>query len=55
MQPPMSLLIENGTVLTAGKTPAALPHHSVLIKDGYITRIAPKSQFTRFVGMRIDA
>ena len=55
MQPPMSLLIENGTVLTAGKTPAALPHHSVLIKDGYITRIAPKSQFKRFEGKRIDA
>ncbi|MCX6923426.1 MAG: amidohydrolase family protein, partial [Verrucomicrobia bacterium] len=55
MQPPKSLLIENGTVLTAGKAPAVLPNHSVLIENGYITRIAPKSQFKRFVGQRIDA
>lgn len=51
----MSLLIENGTVLTAGKAPAVLPNHSVLIEDGCITRIAPKSQFKRFAGKRIDA
>ena len=51
----MSLLIENGTVLTAGKTPAVLPKHSVLIEDGCITRIAPKNQLKRFAGKRIDA
>ena len=51
----MSLLIENGTVLTAGKTHAVLPNHSVLIENGCITRIAPKSQFKRFAGKRIDA
>ena len=38
MQLAMSLLIENGTVLTAGKAPAVLPNHSVLIENGYITR-----------------
>src|ERR1035437_2411749 len=51
----MSLLVENGTVLTAGKAAAVLPNHSVLIENGCITRIAPKNQFKRFVGKRIDA
>jgi cytosine/adenosine deaminase-related metal-dependent hydrolase len=51
----MSLLIENGTVLTAGKAPAVLPNHSVLIENGCITRIAPKNQFKGFAGKRIDA
>ena len=51
----MSLLIENGTVLTAGETPAVLPNHSVLIENGYITRIAPKSRLKRSAGKRIDA
>jgi putative selenium metabolism protein SsnA len=51
----MSLLIENGTVLTAGKASAVLPNHSVIIENGCITRIAPKSQFKRFAGKRIDA
>jgi putative selenium metabolism protein SsnA len=51
----MSLLIENGTVLTAGKTPAVLPNHSVLIENGCIARIAPKNLFKRFGGKRIDA
>ena len=55
LQPAMSLLIENGTVLTAGKTPAVLPNHSVLIENGYITRIAPKNRFKAFAGKRIDA
>ncbi len=51
----MSLLIENGTVLTAGKTPAVLPNHSVLIENGYITRIAPKSRLKQSAARRIDA
>ena len=51
----MSLLIENGTVLTAGSTPAVLPNHSVLIENGYITRVAPKNQFKRSAARRIDA
>ena len=51
----MSLLIENGTVLTAGKTPAVLPNHSVLIEGGLITRIAPKNRTKRFSGKRNPA
>ena len=51
----MSLLIENGTVLTAGQAATVLPNHSVLIENGCIARIGPKSQFKRFAGKRIDA
>jgi len=51
----MSLLIENGTVFTAGKRPAVLPNHSVLIESGVITRIAPRNRMKRFSGKRIDA
>jgi cytosine/adenosine deaminase-related metal-dependent hydrolase len=51
----MSLLIENGTVITAGKTPAVLPSHSVLIENGYITRIAPKNRLKASAAKRIDA
>jgi putative selenium metabolism protein SsnA len=51
----MSLLIENGTVLTAGKTPVVLPNHSVLIEDGVITRIAPTSRLKASARKRIDA
>ncbi len=51
----MSLLIENGTVLTAGKTPTVLTGHSVLIENGCITSIAPRNRFKRFAGKRIDA
>ena len=50
-----SLLIENGTVLTAGKTPAVIPGHSVLIENGYITRIAPRNRFSQFGGKRLEA
>jgi cytosine/adenosine deaminase-related metal-dependent hydrolase len=55
MQPGMSMLIENGTVLTGGKTPAVLPNHSVLVEDGVITRIAPRRRIRSFTGKRIDA
>ena len=55
MPPPPPLLIENGTVITGGKTPAVLPNHSVLIENGMITRIAPKARGGRFAGKRIDA
>jgi putative selenium metabolism protein SsnA len=51
----MSLLIENGTVLTGGKAAAVLTGHSVLIENGCITSIAPKNRFKRFAGKRIDA
>jgi cytosine/adenosine deaminase-related metal-dependent hydrolase len=51
----MSLLIENGTVLTAGPTPAVLPIHSVLIENGMVARIAPRSRIRHFAGKRIDA
>jgi putative selenium metabolism protein SsnA len=55
MKPAMSLLIENGTVLTGGKAAAVLPNHSILIENGYITRIAPKNQLKQSAGKRIDA
>lgn len=51
----MSLLLENGTVLTAGKTPLVLPNHSVLIENGCITRVAPTRQLQRSAARRIDA
>ena len=49
------LLIENGTVLTAGKKPAVLPNHSVLIEDGCITKIAPRNRLKALAAKRIDA
>jgi putative selenium metabolism protein SsnA len=51
----MSLLIENGTVLTIGKAPAVLANHSVLIENGCITRVAPKNRFKQSAVRRIDA
>jgi cytosine/adenosine deaminase-related metal-dependent hydrolase len=51
----MSLLIENGTVLTGGKAPAVLANHSILIENGCITRIAPKNRFKQSPARRIDA
>jgi cytosine/adenosine deaminase-related metal-dependent hydrolase len=51
----MSLLIENGTVLTGGKAAAVLPGHSVLIENGWIAKVAPKSRFKRCTAKRIDA
>jgi cytosine/adenosine deaminase-related metal-dependent hydrolase len=51
----MSLLIENGTVLTGGKAAAILPNHSVLIENGYITRIAPAKRLKGSARKRIDA
>ena len=50
-----SLLIENGTVLRTGKTPAVLPDHSVCIESGRITRIAPRREIRQFAGRRLDA
>jgi putative selenium metabolism protein SsnA len=51
----MSLLIENGTVLTAGPAPAVLPNHSVLIENGVITRITPAKRLKSSARKRIDA
>ncbi len=51
----MSLLIENGTVLTFGQTPKVLPNHSILIENGYITLIAPKHRLKPAASKRIDA
>jgi cytosine/adenosine deaminase-related metal-dependent hydrolase len=51
----MALLIENGTVLTGGKKPTVLSGHSVLIEDGYITRVAPKKRLKAPSARRIDA
>lgn len=52
---PNSLLIENGTVLTSGKTSKVLANNSVLIKDGLIAKVAPKKAIKNFRGKRIDA
>ena len=52
---PNSLLIENGTVLTLGKSSKVLPGHSVLINDGLIAKVAPKKAIKNFRGKRIDA
>ncbi|TAK95693.1 MAG: putative aminohydrolase SsnA [Verrucomicrobia bacterium] len=52
---PNSLLIENGTVLTLGKTSKVLAGHSVLITDGLVAKIAPKKTIKNFRGKRIDA
>jgi putative selenium metabolism protein SsnA len=51
----MSLLIENGTVLTGGPAPAVLPRHSVLIENGVITRITPAKRLNSPGSKRIDA
>jgi putative selenium metabolism protein SsnA len=51
----VSLLIENGTVLTSGAAPAVLHNHSVLIENGLITRIAPTTRLTGSARKRIDA
>ena len=50
-----SLLIENGTVLALGKTSRVLRGQSVLIKNGLVTRVAPKKAIKNFRGKRIDA
>ena len=52
---PNSLLIENGTVLTLGKTSRVLPGHSVLIENGLVAKVAPKKAIKNFRGKRIDA
>ena len=52
---PDSLLIENGTVLTLGKTSRVLPGHSVLIENGLVAKVAPKQAIRNFRGKRIDA
>jgi len=50
-----SLLIENGTVLTMGKSPRVLAGHSVLIEDGLVSKITTGSAPKKFYGRRIDA
>lgn len=50
-----SLLIENGTVLTGGKTPAVLQNHAVLIENGLVTRTAPTKRFRHYTGKRLVA
>ena len=52
---PNSLLIENGTVLTLGKTSKVLPGHSVLIENGFVAKVAPRSAAKNFRGKRINA
>jgi len=52
---PDSLLIENGTVLTLGKTSRVLRGHSVLIENGLVAKVAPRKAIKNFRGKRIDA
>src|ERR1039457_6246344 len=52
---PNSLLIENGTVLTLGKSSKVLAGHSVLSKDGLVAKVAPKKAIKSFRGKRINA
>ncbi len=52
---PNSLLIENGTVLTLGKNSKVLPGHSVLIKNGLVAKVAPKTAIKNFRGKRLNA
>jgi putative selenium metabolism protein SsnA len=51
----MSLIIENGTVVTLGKTPEVLNGYSVLIEDGLISKIASKGEKIGNPVKRIDA
>ena len=53
MPPP--LLIENGTILTAGEVAAVWRGQAVLLAEGRIARIAPASAFRQFRGRRLDA
>jgi putative selenium metabolism protein SsnA len=50
-----SLLIENGTVLGTDPSPSILPNHSVLIENGRIARLCPKSEMKRTADKCIDA
>ena len=50
-----SLLIENGTILSTGGKPYVLRNHSLLIENGFITRVAPEGKLSRFSGKRINA
>src|SRR5208282_5379702 len=52
---PDRLLIENGTVLTLGKTSKVLHGHSVLIESGLVAKVAPKKAVKNFRGKRINA
>ncbi len=52
---PNSLLIENGTVLTLGKSCKVLPGYSVLIENGLVAKVGPKKAARNFGGRRIDA
>jgi putative selenium metabolism protein SsnA len=51
----MSLIIENGIVLTLGKTPEVLHGASILIEDGLISKITPKGEKLSNAAKRIDA
>jgi putative selenium metabolism protein SsnA len=51
----MSLVIENGIVLTLGKTPEVLHGASIFIEDGLINRIVPKGEKVGNAAKRIDA
>jgi putative selenium metabolism protein SsnA len=49
------LLIENGTVLTLGKNSRVLPGHSVLIENGRVAKVAPRTSIKNYRGKRLDA
>jgi putative selenium metabolism protein SsnA len=50
-----ALLIENGTLLSTGGTASVRRGHSVLIEDGFITRVAPGGAFAGYKGERLSA
>lgn len=50
-----TLLIENGTLLSTGGTPSVRRGQSVLIEDGFITRVAARGGFAGYKGDRVDA
>jgi putative selenium metabolism protein SsnA len=49
------LLIEKGTLLSTGGAASVLRDHSVLVEDGFITKVAPSGQFSGFTGDRVSA
>lgn len=49
------LLIENGTVMAFGQSPAVLANHSVVVEGGCVSRIVPKAGVRGVRGKRIDA
>ena len=52
---PNTVLIKNGVIVTLGDANRVLYDHALLIEDGLITKIAPKSEFTAKYDKTLDA